>query len=343
MRKLLPALALLAAFGFGAAPASGESISPPPEAKAWLGTWQTNQGEFRFSKLSDCQNRPPSEGIPSCQLDGEWDTPGGRWATIYGYVFLGPKYKGEAWQGCVPNATFTSPGMRCGFNTQTSLDDVSIDRLGEKFTDGFWRDCPLEHPCSLHHPIVGKKLNGPPPSCRRPPRFAADAVPHAAVCVVYKVPFAFLVDGFPDSPPDTDLPPALATVELKTVATRLIFNPGAMDFAWHPGGTIEMTTTYVSAHAAPHIHEFHITIEPFRARYGQSAVRRIVQLEATVEKSDDQRCRTGQDVSIRFGIKGSKAAVELSGIGGHGCLGKRPLIWAPHRIKIAYIKPYPQP
>jgi lysophospholipase L1-like esterase len=165
-RRFLGAIGGVVAFALWATPAA--AFAPPPEARAWLGDWHTNQGEVIFKTVYGCQPNNDGTGNSHCFLDGQWHQPvdttgfGGTrvaagWKAIQGGVLLGPKYKGEAWQGCfhVPGDGTTPAGQRCS-PWQDGV--VSIDRFGDRFTEGFWKACALSEICTDHHPIRGKKV-----------------------------------------------------------------------------------------------------------------------------------------------------------------------------------------
>src|SRR5437588_6074413 len=104
--KVLLGVGTVLVVGLPVSPASGRSFAPPPEARAWIGTWQTNEGTFRFNEVYNCESGPQfSGGEPgkpggACALDGEWRHGGGTWQVIHGHVSLGPRYRGETWEGC---------------------------------------------------------------------------------------------------------------------------------------------------------------------------------------------------------------------------------------------------
>lgn len=317
------AVLLLVALLVPAANAGGDSFSPPPEAKAWLGTWKTTQGEFRFTALNSCAS---SGNVSACELDGTWDQPGGGSTPIAGHVYLGSRYRGRSWQGCYDMGNLT-PGNHCSFNTG---GDISLARSGDRLTDGYWKPCGLGEACKSHHPITGAKTSsGGSKGCGR-------AVVAASCPAAKRVRFSFVVDGFPDRPGGSGLPEDLTGVEIKSHRT-LLHQTATGDF--ESSGRVAMTLTYVSAVSTPHVRDTNITIElGGGASYIDDPDRRKVTAGAEVIASDDENCPKGAWLEVRVTISGAKRALAFEKRGDTAtCLSPAVVIWGPHRVKRAHI------
>ena len=302
---LLPASAVSAA----------DTATPPAAAKAWLGAWKTNEGTFRFTSITGCFSGPQYVS-PGCSVVGTWDeSPAAK--DFHGTIFLGPKYQGEVFQGCFKLPDRTDD---CSFNTG---GEISLDRAGDRITEGYWKACGLGSNCTSHHPIRGTKL--------------ADGG-GATQGKEQIVRWSAVIDGFPDNPGEKHLPEDLAGVEIATHNTRLVrAGPGEPLTAT---GRLEMTLTYVSAVENPHVHEYQATVHlGGKAQYIDEPDRRKVIVEGEVVASDVPDCMKNEQVEIRLTIARAKRVLALDGLRGRPgeCLSNRTVVWGPHRVKRAHI------
>jgi hypothetical protein len=329
MLPLLAALLLLPAVSAGY-----ESMPAPPEAKAWLGHWKTNQGDFGFASITGCY-KGPDLVAPTCGIQGSWDRPGsGGSVPIHGTVYLGPKYDGEVFQGCFDLPDLT-PGDHCTFN---SGGQISLDRAGNHITHGYWKACGLGANCKNHHPITGAKTgaggSGGTHRCRAPRSTISSGC-------AYRVRFGVRVDGFPDAPDESSLPTDLATVEFRTRSTKLTWDPAGEEYK--ATGRIEMTTTYVNQVAG--VEERHIEFRVSSLLYDNPLSytdrdgTRKVRVYADAVKSSDEYCPVGAEIELHLLVKGDKGGVYFQHIGEHKlrCLTSDLIVWRPHKIKKAVI------
>lgn len=292
-----------------AAAAGGDSFSPPAGAKAWIATWETNQGRFHLTSITTCK---PADQFnpPVCGLRGTWEPPGGSATDIHGTVFLGDKYKGELFQGCydMPNL---APGEHCTIDTGGA---ISLERMGTRITHGFWKACGISNPCQSHHPILGKKVAGGGSTGGK---------------VVH---FRVVVDGFPDKPAEKDLPPDLTGVEIASEDASLSETSSG---GFVPHGSLKVNLTYVNPVVEPHVQEtsFTIDLEGRAASYVDDADQRMIRMTGMIEDSDDSNCLDNKVVLIRLRHKRTRWALGLNG----ECLSDKTIVWLNHRIKRASI------
>jgi hypothetical protein len=150
--RILSVAAVAATFALALGP--GVASAYPRVATAWLGSWKTNQGTVQFTEISVCHSGPQYIDGEDCQLTGRWHRPGHGWTAIHGYTPVGKKYKGESWEGCFALPELTR-GDQCDFNTG---GDLLIERSGNSFVEGYWKECGLGENCASHHPWRGSKI-----------------------------------------------------------------------------------------------------------------------------------------------------------------------------------------
>jgi hypothetical protein len=338
----LVAVAVSAGVALGAAPAGGRSFAPPPESRAWIGTWHTNQGDFRFNEIYNCQSGPqypggePGKPGGACSLDGEWRHGGGAWQVILGTLALGPRYKGEVWEGCFRTPDYL-PGHACNFDEG---GDMLLFRDGRRFTGGYWKACGLGANCESHHPIRGTKVSsngGHEPECPVPPGVKIGVPGTGAGCPDYTVNFLFHIDGFPDAPLVKDLPQDLASVDLQSAAASITWSPQSKK--WTGQGDITMTDTYVDPEASPHIQDKQVTITIRGAgRFIDRGRERDVLFGADVVRSEDPECPVGAYSVIAFAVRRGEATLLMTQLASdQGCLSTKALSWLTHRFKRAKV------
>ena len=305
-----------------------ESMPAPKAAKAWLGSWKTTQGTFGFSALTGCYTGPDLVA-PTCGVTGTWDQPGEKGSVpIHGTIYLGPKYHGEVFQGCFDLPDLT-PGDHCTFN---SGGQISLDRMGTRITEGYWKACGLGANCRNHHPITGRKLSGGG-GCS-----ASRATAIAAACGTEEIDFSVTVDGFPDKPDEKDLPDDLADVQIQSHGTTLTGSAGS---GFRVEGKLRMLLTYISPIVTPHVKEERYTIKlSGEARYiNENGYRKVVALGKVDTPSNRRDCADEARVEVRLTVHGDKRALAFDGVDGRAnqCLSTKTVIWGPRRVKKASI------